>query len=155
MYTRIVAATDGSPASAHAIEHAIALARALSAKLRIVHAVDMGWLPAGAELAIDTGAAARTRSAVGENLLAAAAEAARAQGFAAEVRLVETVTPTQRVAEAIAEEAAAWPADLVVVGTHGGEGMHGLLGGSVAEGVASFSSVPVLLVPAQGQPAAT
>ncbi|HYA38367.1 MAG TPA: universal stress protein, partial [Candidatus Methylomirabilis sp.] len=42
-----------------------------------------------------------------------------------------------------------WPADVVVLGTHGRRGVERLLLGSVAEGVARLSTVPVLLIPRQ------
>ena len=65
----------------------------------------------------------------------------------AEMGLLETGTPTQRIAAAIADEADVWPADLVVAGTHGRTGVQRLLLGSVAEGIARVSPVPVLLIP--------
>jgi nucleotide-binding universal stress UspA family protein len=74
------------------------------------------------------------------------------------MRLLETGTPAQRIAAAIADEADAWPADLVVAGTHGRTGVQRLLLGSVAEGIARVSPVPVLLIPlhwvSRGSPAA-
>jgi nucleotide-binding universal stress UspA family protein len=114
-----------------------------------MHVVDMGWLALGPELAIDIEAIAKARRAAAEEILDAAREVARAAGLAAETRLVETGTPTQRVAAAIADEAASWPADVVVLGTHGRRVVERLLLGSVADGVARLSTVPVLLVPRQ------
>jgi len=147
MYSKILAAVDESETSRHALKQAIELARNLSAKLRIVHAVDMSWLPIGAEIAIDTGAISAARRGAGEKIIAAARETARQAGFDAEVELIETDTPGQRVAEAIAEEVSRWPADLVVLGTHGRRGFQRLILGSVAEQIARLSAVPVLLVP--------
>jgi nucleotide-binding universal stress UspA family protein len=147
MYTRILVAVDDSPHASHAVTHAAALARGWSAALRIVHVVDMGWLPLGPELAIDLDAIAKLRRTVGEKILEAAREAARAAGVEAETRLLETATPTQRIAATIADEAAGWPADVVVLGTHGHRVVERLLLGSVAEGLARLSTVPVLLVP--------
>lgn len=147
MYSRILVAVDGSPHSEHALRHATALAKGLAASLRIVHVIDMGWLPIGPELAIDIEPFARARRTAGERTLALAREDTRAAGLEAETSLIETVRPTQRTADAIAEEAVTWFADLVVVGTHGRSGVERLLLGSVAEGVARLSSAPVLLVP--------
>ena len=147
MYSRILVAVDESPHAGHAVTHAAGLAKRLSAALRIVHVADMGWLPLGPELAIDIEAIARARRAAGEKILAAARETARAAGVEAEARLLETATPTQRLAAAIADEAASWPADVVVLGTHGHGVVERLLLGSVAEGVARLSTVPILLVP--------
>jgi nucleotide-binding universal stress UspA family protein len=50
-------------------------------------------------------------------------------------------------AEEIAAEAAAWGADLVVLGTHGRAGLHRLLLGSVAEAVLRGSPCDALVVP--------
>ena len=147
MYSRILVAVDDSPHAEHAVEQAAGLARGLSAALRIIHVVDMGWLPLGPELAIDVDAIATARRAAGERVLASACERARGAGIEAEIRLLETATPTQRVAAAIADEAARWPADVVVLGTRGRRVVERLLLGSVAEGVARRSTVPVLLVP--------
>ncbi len=154
MYSRILVAVDGSPHSENALRHATTLAQRLAAALRIVHAVDMGWLPVGPELAIDIEPFVRARRAAGEQTLAAARDMARGAGVEAEVNLIETVRPTQRTAEAIAEEALAWHADVVIVGTHGRSGMERLLLGSVAEGVARLSPAPVLLVPVRAAPPA-
>jgi len=147
VYTRILVAVDESPHAGHAVTHAAGLAKGLSAALRIVHVVDMGWLPLGPELAVDIEAIAKARRAAGEKILTAAREAARTAGVEAETRLLETATPTQRIAAAIADAAAGWPADVVVLGTHGRRGVERVLLGSVAEGVARLSAVPVLLIP--------
>jgi len=147
MYTRILIAVDGSATSEHALRHAIGLAKGLSAALRVVHVVDMGVLPLGPELAIDIGAVTKARRTAGEQVLEKARATCQAGGIEAETRLLETGTPTQRIAAAIADEATAWPADLVVAGTHGRTGVQRLLLGSVAEGIARVSPVPVLLIP--------
>jgi nucleotide-binding universal stress UspA family protein len=147
MYKRILVAIDGSPTSGHALQHALGLASGLGAVLRIVHVVDEGVLSLGPEFAIDVGAILKARRAAGEKLLQAARETCRAAGVEAETRLLETGAPAQRIADAIAEEARAWPADLVIAGTHGRRGVQRLLLGSVAEGIARVSPVPVLLIP--------
>lgn len=146
MYARILVAVDGSAGSARALAHAIALAKAFSAVLRVLHVVDMGVLALGPELGVDTHRLAAARRADGEKVLAAALETARAAGAAAESALVETGSPGQRVPSQIVQEAQAWPADIIVVGTHGRGGAERLLLGSVAEGVARRAGVPVLLV---------
>jgi nucleotide-binding universal stress UspA family protein len=147
MYTRILVAIDGSPTSEHALKHAIGLAKELAAALRVVHVVDMGLLPLAPELGIDLGAVTQARRAAGEKTLSAVRDACRAGGVEAETRLLETGIPAQRIAETIAAEAAAWPADVVVAGTHGRTGVQRLLLGSVAEGIARVSPVAVLLIP--------
>jgi nucleotide-binding universal stress UspA family protein len=48
--------------------------------------------------------------------------------------------------ERIIEQASAWPADLIVCGTHGRRGVRRILMGSDAEYILRHSSVPVLMV---------
>ena len=146
MYTRILVGVDGSEHAGHALRHAAGLAKALGAVLRIVHVVDMGWLPAAPELGLDVAKVSAARRADGEAVLASAAQAARATGAAAETRLIETETPNQPPAAALVDEAAFWPADLIVLGAHGRRGVERLLLGSTADGVARRSGIPVLLV---------
>jgi len=147
MYSRILVAVDGSPHSTHALKHATDLAKGLSASLRIIHVVDIGLLPSEPELSIDFDALYEARYAVAEKTLAAARDSVQESGIVVETQLLDTVMPTRHVAAAIAEAAASWPADLLVLGTHGRRGMERWLLGSVAEGVTRRSTVPVLLVP--------
>lgn len=153
MYRRILVAIDGSPGAAHALQHAVGLATALSARLRIVHVVDIGILGYGPELSIDVDALLAARRNAAEEILAAARASVQAPELEVETRLLDTATPVQRVAAAIAEAASDWPADLLVLGTHGRRGVERWLLGSVAEGVGRRSRLPVLLVPAPGQAA--
>ena len=148
MYSKILVAVDESETSRHALQQAIELARKLSASVRMVHVLDMSWLPIGPEVAIDTAALSEARRGVGEKIIAAACETAKAAGFEAEAALIEIETPMQQIAQAIAKETARWGADLVVLGTHGRRGFQHLMLGSVAEQTVRQSSVPVLLIPA-------
>ena len=152
MYSKILVAVDESNTSLHALKHAIELARKLSATVRMVHVLDMSWLPIGPELAIDTGALSEARRGVGEKIIAAARDAAQQAGFEAEAVLLETETPIQQIAEVISREASRWGADLVVMGTHGRRGFQHLMLGSVAERMARLSSGPVLLIPSPKKP---
>jgi nucleotide-binding universal stress UspA family protein len=63
-----------------------------------------------------------------------------------ESQLIEIDTLGQRVPEMIAADAAGWPADLIVICTHGRRGLSHLLLGSVAEGVVRVATKPVLLI---------
>jgi len=83
----------------------------------------------------------------GERALAQAAEKARNSGVTAQTALLEA--NGERVASVIDGEALNWPADLIVIGTHGRSGLSRLLLGSVAEDVVRGASVPVLLVRAE------
>lgn len=146
MYKRILVAMDGSPHAEKALQHALQLARETSAELRLLHVVDMTWMLVGSEFAIDTTQVDEIRQQVGKRILDKAQETARKVGVETETRLVKTDTPAQHIADVVATEAANWPADLVVVGTHGYRGFRHLLLGSVAEGVARMCTAPVLFV---------
>jgi nucleotide-binding universal stress UspA family protein len=52
------------------------------------------------------------------------------------------------VPELVTTEAATWPADVIVLGTHGRRGMGRVLMGSSAEKILRHATVPVLLKPA-------
>jgi nucleotide-binding universal stress UspA family protein len=52
----------------------------------------------------------------------------------------------RKVHEIVNEQAQAWEAELLVLGTHGRRGVDRFLGGSVAEQVVRHADVPVLLV---------
>ncbi|MEJ8823613.1 universal stress protein [Variovorax humicola] len=53
---------------------------------------------------------------------------------------------TGKMAELVAAQASKWPADIIVLGTHGRHGVGRLLFGSGAEAVLRGAPVPVLLV---------
>jgi nucleotide-binding universal stress UspA family protein len=52
----------------------------------------------------------------------------------------------RRPAEAIAEAAGDWGADLIIVGTHGRRGFQRMLMGSVAENLVRIAGVSLMLV---------
>lgn len=79
-----------------------------------------------------------------EQLLAQGAARAEAAGIAVQTRLVEDVAT--RVWENVVHEAAAWKADLIVIGSHGRRGVWRLMLGSDAEQIVRHAAVPVLLV---------
>jgi nucleotide-binding universal stress UspA family protein len=150
MYTRILVATDGSKTATVAVDEACKLARGTEARLRVVHVVDSpyayadAWYPAGG---VDVDAVDRTWRRAGQAILDQAATQARAARVTVETALLQR--QGQRVSRAIVDEAARWPADVIVIGSHGRQGPEDLLIGSVAEGVARLAGVPVLLVRAR------
>jgi nucleotide-binding universal stress UspA family protein len=147
MYKKIFVAIDDSPTSQKALGEAIALAKSSQAALCIAHAADEGLLAQhgmglGSYIDID-----RTKLAIRESsqaLLDSAAAQAAAAGLTPEVKLLEATA--KRVAELIADGAAAWQADLIVVGTHGRRGVARLLVGSVAENLVRLAGSSLLLV---------
>lgn len=144
MYKRILVAIDGSDTSKRALREALQLAKDGKSALRVLHVLDLVTFstdtPSGFaayEEALRVG---------GEQMLADASDMAEKAGVACETKLLEMEEHGRRVAEEIAEDAAAWRAELIVIGTHGRRGMSRLLLGSVAESLVRVASPPVLLV---------
>jgi len=147
MYRKILVAVDGSSTSEEALVSAARLARALSARLRIMHVTDSpydypdvmyGHVPGDVEELHEAWHKA------GQEVIDRAVAVALREGCAAEPRLVEG--NGAHASEQVVEEARAWGADIIVVGASGRRGVKRLLLGSVAEGVARLARVPVLLV---------
>ncbi len=141
MYRRILVAIDCSGVSLAALKEAIRLAKVQQAMLRIVHVVD------AVNLTGDT--ICDAEEILGEcgskGLCEARAEAAKA-GVLAEAQLLTSQKASDAISDIIMKEAAAWHADVIVMGTHGRRGLNRLLLGSVAEGVVRSSCIPVLLI---------
>ncbi len=154
MYQHILAAIDGSDSGWLVADEAVRFAADQRASLRFIHVVDEGVVYWGADgVILDSVFDTLRRS--GQAILDRAAAAASQAGLKAETLLRETVG--KRLPDVIIAEAAAWPADLLVLGAHGRSGVGHLLLGSVSESVVRRSPVPVLLVrgrteAAQGTP---
>lgn len=145
MYERILVAVDDSDTANLALQESIKLAGELKARLRLVHVIDVIGINLGADFPYPVEVLDAT-SKRGRAILDQAGEAAREAGIPFETGLVEINRLGQRIPDVIVADAEAWPADLVVVGTHGRRGLGHLLLGSVAEGVVRLASKPVLLI---------
>ena len=144
MYQRILVPVDGSATSERALQEAIKLADG-KAQLRLAHVTEEIYpLDTEGYAYIDHIALQEAVRHTGERVLAQAAEEAQRLGVTVETILLEA--GGERIADVIEGEARNWPADLIVIGTHGRTGLSRLLLGSVAEGVARGALVPVLLV---------
>lgn len=128
----MIVAVDGSETSAPALQEAIGLARALQLNLRVVYAATP-----------DNGG---NGGAQAEAILDAALAKARAAGIEAVAGKLESGSQAGAIAEAVAADAAAWPAHLIVLATHGRQGLERLRMGSVAEAILRVAPAPVLLV---------
>jgi nucleotide-binding universal stress UspA family protein len=115
------------------------------AALRIVHVVDEVTLNWEGEY-VDLLEIMESFRESGQRILEKAQNIAREAGMEPEAKLLEIQTFGHRISDMILEEAKNWPADLIVVGTHGRRGLHDVLLGSVSDGVAHRATVPVLLV---------
>lgn len=140
---RILSPTDLSDVAGRAFEQAVALARAYGAEVELanVHEPLLAG-PTGPTAyppwaVLDPELLGRLQSALGE----IAAPACRA-GVRVRVAVYEG-----RVVAEIVERARRWPADLVVMGTHGRSGFERWVLGSVTERVLRQAPCPVLVVP--------
>ena len=145
MFKRILVAVDGSQTADQALQEAIKLAQELQGQLRIVHAVDIVNIYMGAEL-VDPTAISDAIIQSGQGILSKAEAVARQAQIPVETRLIVIDSLGHRIPEMIAADAEAWPADLIVIGTHGRRGINRLLLGSVAEGVIRVATKQVLLI---------
>ena len=144
MFKHILLATDGSPASEHAAQLAVGLARSHGARLTAVYVVDpypyigVGEInPMGfqAYMSAAQQQAAQAHARVEELCKQGGAP------VALQARLVEDVG----AASGIVQTAETEGADLIVLGSHGRTGIARLMLGSVSTKVVAESKVPVLV----------
>lgn len=149
MYKRILVPFDGSDTSRKALDSAIQLARESGGRLRIIHSLDELRYVSPYDYTVEVLETARS----GANAaLAEALRLASAADVAAETAMLEGVD--LRLGEIVADDARAWHADLVVVGTHGRRGVGRVLLGSGAEQIIRLAPVPVLAVRSASAPPA-
>jgi len=142
MYRRILIPIDGSACSDAALAHGLQLAKEQEADVRLMHVLDTQALYLLYEGLYVEGIAEKWRREGQAFLDAAAGQAGRA-GLSVATALMDE---GGRVPDVIVAEAGRWPADLIVMGTHGRHGFDHLLLGSAAEGVVRTTPVPVLLI---------
>ena len=143
MYQRILVPVDGSTTSRRALDEALRFGRQEDARLELVHVVgDVRLMEANSY--INYAEIKETMKHSGRKILAEAQAVAQQAGMTVEAQMLEA--NGERVANVLVEEAKRWPADLIVIGTHGRSGFSRVLFGSVAEGVVRTAHIPVLLI---------
>jgi len=145
MYKRILVPVDGSQTSTRALVAALQMARDAGGSIRLIHVIEelaqvIAYDPYGAY----SGDLSKVMRENGQQTLTKALDIARSAGVSADQRLVEAAG--QRLAEAVHKEAAAYGADLIVLGTHGRRGIGRVLLGSGAEQIIRSAQVPVLVI---------
>lgn len=143
MYQHILVPVDGSTTSDRALQEALKFASQHGAQLRLIYVME-DILLTDNEAYFDYAVLQEVVKRNGENVLERAKTVARQAGIEAESMLLETAG--ERIASKIVVEAQRWPADLIIIGTHGRTGFNRLLLGSVAEGVVRTAQTPVLLI---------
>ena len=141
MYKRILVPVDGSLTSIRGLDEAIGLAKLGGGSIRLVHVLDRVVFPGGETYTVDVFGMLRE---AGERILQQMKARTAAAGLEASTFLSEVLPG--RVCDVVVEQATAFGADLIVVGTHGRRGVSRLLVGSDAEQIVRVAPVPVLLV---------
>lgn len=144
MFHRVLVAVDGSEPSAAAIREALHLLEGAPAPaLRLVNVLEIPQSLLAGEGVPFNDVIGELRRA-GEQILADARRVAHDGGVEAETAILDATS--RSVTDAIIADATAWRAEAIVAGTHGRRGFGRVLLGSVAEGIARASEIPVLLV---------
>lgn len=139
---------DFSDTTDRVLKHAEDLARALSARLVLVHIVEpvATYVPVGASM--DVIAAAPPQPAEIQDLSADEARLrAVSQPLAAAGIPVECVAVVGLAVDDILDQAARAGADYIVLGSHGHGALYHLFSGSVVNGVLKRATCPVVVVP--------
>lgn len=146
MYKNIMLALDGSKISDSLVEEVIKLTKGQNSNVRIIHVIDESFVNYGGPSFDYLSIIAACRED-GEKLLNNAAKKIASQSSIKPETSILELKPLQgRVAEVIVEAAKEWPADLLIMGTHGRRGFSHLFLGSVAENVIRIAITPVLLI---------
>ena len=146
IYKNIMLATDGSDVSNCALEEIIKLTKHQKTNVRLVHVVDESFVYYGGP-GFDYPSLMASYREEGVHILEKAVQQLASQSsLHVDQRLLELKPFQGRIAEVIVEEAAEWPADLLVIGTHGRRGFSRFFLGSVAENIVRIATTPVLLI---------
>jgi nucleotide-binding universal stress UspA family protein len=142
MFKRVLVPLDDSEGARRALDLAARWSELSGGRIRLVHYLDLQAFP--------------NAHGYGQPVIHLAQQAA--ESFLAEqkARLEKTGLQVEtslclgngkRLGESISEDAAAWGADLIVLGTHGRKGLSRMLLGSGAEQIIRHGAVPTLVVP--------
>jgi nucleotide-binding universal stress UspA family protein len=147
MYKNVLVAFDESDTSSLALKEAISYIKEHPQSfLRIIHVVDefVTYLDTQPITPVELQEAIKK---AGVALLQKVDLKLRSENISNyDTKLLEIDKLSDRISQKIVDEAKLWPADLIIIGTHGRRGFNHFFLGSVAEGVSRIASVPVLLI---------
>ena len=143
MYTNILIPTDGSELAGKAVQHGIALAKRIGAKVTALTVLPpFHMFTTDTQMIEDTPAQYKVRMQEhAEKTLGAVARAAQAAGVACETVHVEHEHPYR----AIIDTAESKGCDLIVMASHGRHGIAAIVLGSETVKVLTHSKIPVLV----------
>jgi nucleotide-binding universal stress UspA family protein len=139
-YRKMLIAVDGSEYALNAARRGIELAHLLRSEVSLLFVVDTRKAIGNVDAGISHEDALLILKKEAEQTLD---QVDAMYGDGAAVKLMPEGHPRQE----IIKTAEAWEADLIVVGTHGRQGLMHLLLGSSAEYIVRHSKVPVMVVP--------
>ncbi len=142
-FRKILVAVDESAFSARTANVGFDLARSLGSEVAIIYVVDPSVGAYAPEGGIPASELVTLAQQDGKRLLGAFGERAALQP--APLAFIHVGKPAAEIVKAAKD----WPADLIVVGSHGRGGVERLLLGSVAEAVMRHATCPVLVVRAE------
>lgn len=147
---KILLAIDGSTFSQSALEAVMAQAKPKETDLRILHVIEPAPVYADGQAwgyGLESAEVLEEEREQAQGLLARAAQEFRAAGFQ-----VTTEIEVGNPKVVIVDSAAEWPADLIVLGSHGRKGLEHFLMGSVSEAVARHAPCSVQIVRRKTRP---
>ena len=128
-----------------ALAEAVQLAGLTGARMRLIHVVDeLSFALSASEGLTFSGDILTLLREAGANVLAQGAATVKAAGLEVDTVLKDSFAG--RVCDLVVAEAARWPAELIVLGTHGRRGVGRLFMGSDAENIVRSAQTPVLLL---------
>ena len=143
MYKHILIATDGSELAEKAVANALALAKALEARVTAVTVTDIYLTGAYSPIPMPS-MIERYEAAAAENaskILASVSVAAGKLGISCETRHIKDQTPAEGILAAAGEAAC----DLIVMASHGRRVAARMLLGSQAQKVVTLSPIALLV----------
>ena len=143
MFKKILLPVDGSSTSNQAIEKTIAMAEAFKSEVTLVSVIDdYAFTGVGVDFAYGQTEYLQAATVEANATLDAAKQLFEARGIAVASTLVEG----HAVFRGILDTAQSTGADLIVMGSHGRQGLKKLVLGSVAAQVLSHAHLPVMIV---------
>jgi nucleotide-binding universal stress UspA family protein len=142
MFKRVLVPLDDSDGSGRALDCALRWSQVSGGKIRLVHYMDVQAFPNSHGYGEPVIQSAQLYA---ESLLAEKKSQLERGGVQVETKLC--LVRGKRLGECISEDATAWGADLIVLGSHGRKGIGRVLLGSGAEQIVREAPVPVLVIP--------
>ena len=147
MFKRILVPLDDSEGSSRALDFAVQWSRVSGGKLRLVHYIDVQAFPNSLGYGDPV---IQSAQRFAKSFLDEKKSQLEKNNVQVETNLCLAIG--KRLGQCISEDAAAWRADLIVLGSHGRKGIGRVLLGSGAEQIIRESPVPALVIPAKPGP---